>query len=348
MDNFLFGVNFNCFRCATYQNRENMPEPPDNYIDDSFKIFHEEGINCIRVLIYWESYEHDPHEFFEELDHISSTAYNYNVLCIYDNHQWECSSYLGYGIGFPTSLLKQYFHKDDPKKTSMNPPINEDLRNFWNNWWDRKFVAVDGKDGWDTQFDYLEKIVKRVKDNKSTLGFEILNEPQVHRWNDFKIVGNYHKYILEKLASITDKAFFLCWTNSSISIENILPGEQIKIRPSSTSIKNNLFYDIHPYPPSIPMMTIYKTASLLMDNIPMYAGEFNSGIKKGVTVDETDFVKYVKLLKQFSANGCALWQWSYTVDNDHPAFNLTEIINGKISPNNTFRKFVRSIKPPNI
>ncbi len=52
MDNFLFGVNFNCFRCATYQNHENMPEPPDNYIDDSFKIFHEEGINCIRIPIY--------------------------------------------------------------------------------------------------------------------------------------------------------------------------------------------------------------------------------------------------------------------------------------------------------
>ncbi len=101
------------------------------------------------------------------------------------------------GLVFPTSLLKQYFHKDDPKKTSMNPPINEDLRNFWNNWWDRKFVSVDGKDGWDSQLDYLEKVVKRVKDNKSTLGFEILNEPQVHRWNDFKIVGNYHKYILE-------------------------------------------------------------------------------------------------------------------------------------------------------
>ncbi|HXS59308.1 MAG TPA: hypothetical protein VN703_00665, partial [Candidatus Sulfopaludibacter sp.] len=115
-------------------------------------------------------------------------------------------------------------------------------------------------------------------------------------------------------------------------------------KPSSTSFKNNLIYDIHPYPPSIPMMTFYKATSFLMDNIPIYAGEFNCGIKKGVTINESDFVKYINLLKQFSVSGCALWQWSWTVDKDYPAFNLTEIIDGKISPNDNFRNFVKSIK----
>ena len=66
----------------------------------------------------------------------------------------------------------------------MNPPINEDLRNFWNNWWDRKFVVLM-EDGWDSHSVIL-KSCKRVKDNRSTLGFEILNEPQLNRWNDFK------------------------------------------------------------------------------------------------------------------------------------------------------------------
>jgi hypothetical protein len=344
MDNFLFGVNFNCFRCATYQNRSNMPEPPDSYIDDSFKIFHEEGLNCIRIPIYWESYEHNPDEFIKELVHISSTADKYNIFCIYDNHQWECSSYLGYGIGFPNSLLKQYYPKDDPKKTSMNPPSGNDIRNFWNNWWDRKLETAEGIDGWNAQLEYLEKVVNQVKDSKSTFGFEILNEPQVHRWSDFKNVGKYHNYILDMLALKTNKKFFLCWTNSSLSIENILPEEQAKVKPSSTSFKNNLIYDIHPYPPSIPMMTFYKATSFLMDNIPIYAGEFNCGIKKGVTINESDFVKYINLLKQFSVSGCALWQWSWTVDKDYPAFNLTEIIDGKISPNDNFRNFVKSIK----
>ncbi len=340
MNAFLLGINFNSIWCAKYQNRSSMPIPPDSYIDDSFKIFQREGINCIRILIYWESYEHNTKEFLEELDFISNTADKYNILCIYDNHQWECSSYLGYGIGFPNSLLIPYFHKEDPKKILMNPPTQDDLKNFWNNWWDRKLVTVEGKDGWDAQLDYLEIVIKRVKDKKSTLGFEILNEPQVYRWSDLKTVGKYHDHILEKLSLITDKTFFLCTVNSSISIENILPLMLSKIKPSKF-IKNNLFYDIHLYPPSIPLLIIYKITSLLMDNIPIYAGEFNSGIKKGVTINQNDFIKYIKLLKWFSASGCALWQWSYTRDSDHPAFNLTEIINNKIRPNENFKNFTR-------
>ena len=341
MTSFLRGVNFNCIWCAKYQNRSTIPIPPDNYIEDSFKIFQEEGINCIRIPIYWESYEKNTNEFLNELNLISNIADKYDISCIYDNHQWKCSSYLGYGIGFPTSLLLPYFNKDNLKKNSMNPPKQDDLKNFWNKWWDRKLVTLDGNDGWDAQLDYLEKVVKRVNENKSTLGFEILNEPQVYRWGDLKKVGKYHNYILERLTLITDKSFFLCGVNSSISIENIFPGEQSKIKPISKYIKNNLFYDIHPYPPSIPLLIFYKITSLLMDNMPIYVGEFNSGIKKGVTINKNGFAKYIKLLKWFSASGCALWQWSYIRDNEHPAFNLAQIIDGKISPSKNFKEYMR-------
>lgn len=336
MNSFLLGINFNCIWCAKYQNRSSMPIPPDNYIDDSFKIFQEEGINCIRIPIYWESYEYNTKEFLEELDFISNIADKYNILCIYDNHQWECSSYLGYGIGFPNSLLMPYFNKEDPNKISMESPTQNDLKKFWNNWWDRNLVTEDGKDCWDAQLEYVEKVVKKVKDKKSTLGFEILNEPQIYRRGDFKTVGKYHKYMLEKLSLITDKAFFICTVNSSVSIYHIFPHLQSKIKPSK-SIKNSLFYDIHPYPPSIPLLIIYKMTSLLMNNMPIYAGEFNSGIKKGVTISQNDFIKYIKLLKCFSASGCALWQWSFIQDNDHPAFNLTDIIDNKIRSKGIFK-----------
>jgi hypothetical protein len=322
-----------------------MSEPPTNYVDDSFKVFSEVGINCIRIPIYWESYEKNPDEFNKEIDNISYTADKYNLSCIYDNHQWECSSYLGYGIGFPNSLLSTHFHKDDPEKNSLNPPSNEDLENFWNNWWERKLKTVDGKDGWDKQSEYLEQVIRRVKDKKSTLGFEILNEPQVFRQGDFKIVGNYHKNILETLGTITDKIFFLCCTNSASLFAINLPEEQAKIKPpSSTPIRNKLIYDVHPYPPSFLTMTFYKTSSILMNNIPIYAGEFNSGTKKGVAISQTQFVNYVNRLKEFSSYGCALWQWSYIIDNYHPAFNLTQIINGRINPNDNFQNFVKSIK----
>lgn len=198
LDKPLLGLNFDGFRCSSYQNRSVTPDSPTNYIDDSFRVFSDVGINCIRIPIHWESYEKNPAEFNDEIDNISDNANRYNIFCIYDNHQWECSSYLGYGIGFPNSLLLPEFHKDNPEKTSLDPPSYEDLENFWNNWWDRKLKTDDGKDGWEKQLEYLEQVVRRVKDKKSTFGFEILNEPQVFRQGDFKLVGNYHGYILER------------------------------------------------------------------------------------------------------------------------------------------------------
>jgi hypothetical protein len=344
LENFLFSLNFNVLKCATYQNRI-LPESPKDYIDDSFKIFSESGINCIRIPIHWESYEKNKDEFLEELNFLSNTADKYNILCIYDNHQWKCSSYLGYGIGFPNSLLISYFHKDNPEGNSQNAPNNDDLKNFWNNWWDRKLTTIDGKDGWDAQLDYLEKVVERVKDKKSTLGFEILNEPQVYRQGDFHKVGNYHNYILEKLTKLTDKTFFICCTYPGFLFVINLPEEQAKIKPSLiTNMKDKLIYDVHPYPPSLLTMEFYKISSTLMNNIPMYAGEFNSDTRQGATINEHQIIDYINRLKEFSTYGCALWQWSFIKDNDHPAFNLTEIIDGKINPNDTFRSFINAIK----
>ncbi len=258
MDNFLFGVNFHGFKCATYQNRLVTLEPPNNYVDDSFRIFSELEMNCIRIPLYWESYESDNECFLKELDDISKAADKYNILCLYDNHQWKCSSYLGYGIGFPNSVLIPYFHIDDPEKNSLNPPLRKNLEKFWNAWWDRKLTTIDGNECWEAQLEYFETIVSRIQNKKSTLGFEILNEPQVFRRGDFKIVGNYHNYITKKLETITDKPFFLCFTNSASLFAINLPTEQAKTLPFSTSsIKNNLIFDIHPYPPSFITMEYY-------------------------------------------------------------------------------------------
>ncbi len=83
MENFLLGVNFQGCGCASYQNRSMTPKPPNGYITDSFKIFKEAGIQCIRFPLYWESYEKNPEAFNQELDNISSAAGKYDILCIY-------------------------------------------------------------------------------------------------------------------------------------------------------------------------------------------------------------------------------------------------------------------------
>lgn len=340
----LSGVNFHGFRCAVYQNRPNTSEPPNNYIDDSFKAFSQSGINSIRVPLYWESYENDPQGFMEEIDYISNIADKYNISCVYDNHQWECSSYLGYGIGFPNSILSQYFERDHLKENSLNPPSHEDLEKFWNGWWDNKLRTSDGKEGWDAQLDYLKTFIKRLKDKKSTLGFEILNEPQLFRQEDFKKVGIYHDHIIREISTITDKKLFLCYSNSASLNAINLPTEQAKTIPSTNDIRNRITLDVHPYPPSLLLMEYYKILSSLMGNVSIYVGEFNAGIKKGITINENQLKEYVRRLKDFSVYGCAFWEWSYIKDNDHPGFNMINIDDKKIYTNAIFESFVKAIE----
>lgn len=99
----LIGINFHGYGSSMSQNRSTLP-PPKNYIEDSFKIFVENRITCIRVTLYWESYEHDTDLFDADLNEISKMANRYGITCIYDNHQWECSSWIGCGIGMPILL----------------------------------------------------------------------------------------------------------------------------------------------------------------------------------------------------------------------------------------------------
>jgi hypothetical protein len=337
----ILGVNFQAFKCACYQNRL-LPAPPINYINDSFKIFSESGLNCVRIPIYWESYELDKEAFKEELDNISNAADRNNILCIYDNHQWKCSSFLGYGIGFPNSILSLYFNKDNKQGNPLNKPNDKDIKKFWNGWWDRKFMTEDKKEGWDSQLEYFKTIIKRVRDKKSTWAFEILNEPQVYRQKDFEKVGEYHNFFLN-LENITDKKIFFCYTSSG-SIFNAInfPWEQAKIKPS-VNIKNDVIFDIHPYPPCNLLLIYYKLILRIFKKYPLFVGEFNFGIGIEAKISLKQIKHYLKRLQKHSIPGGLFWQWSYIEDNQHPSFNLTKIVEKKIYPNENFRNYINAI-----
>ena len=143
-------------------------------------------------------------------------------------------------------------------ENSQNPPSHEDLEKFWNVWWDNELKNSEGKGGWDVQLEYFKSIIKIVNHKKSTLGFEILNEPQVFRQGDFKNVGSYHEYIMRNLNTITDKILFLCYTNSASFNAINLPTEQARTISSNNDFRKKIIYDVHPYPPSFLLMEYYK------------------------------------------------------------------------------------------
>ncbi len=336
------GVNFDGIGISDYQNRSKV-SPPQKYIQDSFTIFREHGIDIVRIPIYWESYEKDSAAFLDELRLISDEADKNNILCIYDNHQWECSSFLGYGIGFPNSIVSPLFHNNLLNHDPYTPPCKKDVEKFWNNWWDRNIKSLAEEDGWDLQAEFFRKIIETVNDKTSTIGFELLNEPQVFRHRDFKKVSKFHDYLLSQIADLTDKVFIYCYSYAGRLNAFNFPWIQARIKPT-VDVSNKIIFDIHPYPPYHMVMLYFRLIAKLMKTDTIFVGEYNAGTGNGVDISLNQHSRYLKTFKKFFPYGVTFWQWSYLMDSAHPAFNLTTTVNGKISANNNFDNFIKAIK----
>ncbi|MGB7636994.1 MAG: cellulase family glycosylhydrolase [Nitrososphaeraceae archaeon] len=298
-------------------------------------MFADSGITCVRVTLHWESWEYDPGQFQADLKRITEAADKHGILCIYDNHQWECSSWIGYGIGMPNSVMSKYYEKS----SADNEPNYDIKKDFWNRWWNREIITAEEVDGWDAQLDYLKRIVKPLKDRKSTFGFEILNEPEVFSLSHYQKVGHYHDYMIRELRKITGKPLFFCWALPHGVVDT--PVLQVLATPS---MKDNVIYDGHPYPPSISRMLYFRSIALLMGNIPLYIGEFNSGFTNGTTLTQNQVYEYVDRFKSFATYGWAMWRWSYIQDQNIPAFNLTNIVDNRIQPGIYFNYLISAIK----
>ena len=53
------------------QNDMDPPSPPANYVNDSLTKISQAGLNHIRFLFYWESYEKNPQKFMQELESVA-------------------------------------------------------------------------------------------------------------------------------------------------------------------------------------------------------------------------------------------------------------------------------------
>jgi cellulase (glycosyl hydrolase family 5) len=336
MINANIGVNFQGFRSSAYQNRI-TPEPPQDYIEDSFEIFSKNNISMLRIPYSWESWEADKSGFYEDLEKISKVADAYSISCIYDNHQWECSSWLGWGIGMPNSLLSS-----DYTKSTGRPPTREVLKDFWKRWWNRKITNNDNIDGWEAQISFVKEVMNYLNNKKSTFGFEVLNEPQVYNALDYDKVGRYHTYAIMNLRPISDKPLFFNAAISNTSIDN--PIFQSRVAPKNG---DNVIYDIHMYPPSYYNMQFFRFISSIARNLQMYVGEFNSDYKYGANLSKDQLMKYLNLFHRFKIFGCTLWRWYYIRDLNIPAFNLTQVENGRINPNANFINLSDTLKEYN-
>jgi hypothetical protein len=219
--------------------------------------------------------------FGSELETLSQTADKWGVKVVYANDQFDTSSWLApkTGTGFPSFLFKENLKY--PYGTGGGIGDKEIVaKRWWDDWFNRFVKDANGVDGWTLQAEFLEKIVDAVDNHKSTLGYEILNEPHVHHVNQWEKIGKYNSYITDQLRTVTQKTiFFDRQVPSELDGEiRANPENMAKMAPRNTSnsmFKATLF--------GLPVHCSYaedrlsaRTAQLA--RVPLWMGEFNIGI----------------------------------------------------------------------
>jgi hypothetical protein len=362
-DQIFYGVNMKGYHTSMPQARTIGSIMPANYFDDSFKLISEAGMNHVRFVFYWESYERDPTNFMLELQSVAQAADKYNVNVIYDNHQFHTSSWFNpqRGTGFPSFLFQ-----DNPAYPAGNGggPKYAPAKAWWTDWWNQAVKDTNGTDGWTLQAEFLKKIVGTLDSHKSTLGYEILSEPQVHSVDQWEKIGKFNTFMVNELRKLTSKVLVYSM-NIPIDLKspiNLIPENLAKMKPQNST---NIVFKISIY--GLPTESSYQQQKfntfLKASNItgvPIYVGEWNNVLREQTVIEdgtsvfeinpfESDITQeqanlFVKTFKDLDIWGLAYWKWDF-VSLDTPNFNLISIgDNGEIATNKYFKQLKTALE----
>jgi hypothetical protein len=339
-----YGVDMRGVHTAVSQQKNSTLESlPPNYYEDSFRILHDAGMNHVRYTLYWEAYVVNPTAFMNELKMVANAADKYGINVIYDNHQFHTSSYLNpqRGNGFPAS-----FFQGDPKFVygTGGSPKYETANLWWTDWWDRKIKDVNGADGWVLLYDFLHKIINTLDSHPSTLGYEILSEPQVHSSDQWEKIGIFNTLMVNELRKITDKTLVYSM-NIPVDLKSEIGINPTNLAQMAPANKTNVVFKISLY--GLPEPDTYQGDRLAIflktseiAQVPLYVGEWNNVLREAsineegqrvfninpaesdISQDEADLI--VKTFKDIGAWGMAYWQWrlqTHQVDN----YNLVNV-----------------------
>ncbi|HEY7734724.1 MAG TPA: cellulase family glycosylhydrolase, partial [Nitrososphaera sp.] len=304
------GVNF---VTGVLRQGEFAPSPtrfsiPTADIPEYLDIARDNGFNMLRVVVYQESYEGHKQAFLTELEYVVSEANKRDLDVWIDNHQWRIggSAYTD-SIGMPASYLTGYDIAGKPcsydNSCKDGETTDPDAVHFWRDLWTNDLRS--GIDAWDATADYLKAIVDRIDHYPNVIGYEILNEPQTTRVEDYTNMGEFNTYIAKELRKVTAKDIFYCRDNGVVSPsvnEGWTQGgrnvERAKLIPQGVS---GLVYDDHVY--SLDRLDNYvadgKVARANRADIRTIAGEWSSPNNKE------------SFLTTFSNAGIASTYWAF-------------------------------------
>lgn len=338
------GVNMRGVHTAVSETKSNASiSLPANYYEDSFRILSDAGMNHVRYTVYWEAYVVNPTLFMNELQLAASTADKYGLKVIYDNHQFHTSSYLNpqRGNGFPSALLE-----GDPKFLygAGGSPKYQAASLWWTDWWNRSIRDVNGTDGWVLLLGFLQEIVNAVDSHPSTLGYEILSEPQVHSPDQWEKIGTFNSLMVDELRKITQKTLAYSM-NIPVDLKSPIGVNPTNLAEMAPANKTNVVFKISLY--GLPEPNTYQGDRLAIfmrtseiTQVPLYIGEWNNVLREAtineegervfninpersdISQDEANLI--VQTFKDVGAWGMAYWQWrlqTHEVDN----YNLVNV-----------------------
>jgi hypothetical protein len=329
----LMGVNMRgYFTSSLLQNRGFGNTPfPTNYYEDSFKAISQAGINFVRYLLYWESYDKNPSQFLNELSTVAKTADKYQIKVLYDNDQYHTSSWLepDKGYGLPSSLFENNPSYDfgGGGGFETDQPTGE---NWWTDWWNRSVQDADGVDGWTLQADFLKKIVNTVNKNPSTLAYEILNEPHVYKKDQWDKIGKFNTFITDELRKVTQKIIvFDRQVPPDIygPIENT-PENMAKMAPANKTnvvFKATLFgLPFQTQEPEERLTTYVKAAQIA--GVPLCICEFNLRLSDRYhpvsDLNQTLLNLFIQKFQEVKVWGWAYWIWDFKAHIEQPNYDL--------------------------
>ncbi len=329
---------------------------PSDYYEESFKLIHDAGMNHVRYLLYWESYEKDPSKFMEELATVAETADKWGLKVLYDNHQWHTSSWLeSRATGFPSFLFE-----DNPElEMDSGGNTNDEAASiWWTDWWNRSVKDTSGNDGWSLLLEFLTELVNVLDSHPSTIGYEILSEPQIHSDDQWEKVGQFNTFMVNELRKVTQKTIaFSQQVPASINAPNIdvIPENQARMVPAN---KNNVVFKISLYGVSTDSFQKDRLDGLVeaaqLAGVPMYVGEWNNVVREreggvfrispeasDLTQEETNL--FLQDFERLGVWGWAFWRWNL---NSHsvPNFNLISVSeDGSVEPTKYYEQLQTAI-----
>ena len=313
---------------------------PEAYYEKSFKVISQAGMNTIRYLFTWESYERNPSLFINELTEVAKAADKSGIKVIYANDQHYISSWLDQklGYGFPSSLFKNNIGNFPlGGGGASDSPI---ARKWWTDWYNRSITTISSNritDGWTLQAKFLNKVVKTLDHYKSTLGYEILNEPIIYSADQWEKLGSYNTFIASALRKLTNKIIvFDRQLPSGVGGPiDATPYNMIKMSPKNITnlvFKTTLYgLPTHCSSAEARLNTAARTAQIL--GIPLWIGEFNVGLSPELPIadiNQTGMNLFIEKFKEMKAWGWSFWLWSF---KKHPSnvrnYDLANITEGK-------------------